>query len=784
MLELTAIYKHYTTGEYTQTALANINLKFRKSEFAAILGPSGSGKTTLLNIAGGLAQYDDGELLINGQSTKTFKDSDWDAYRNNSVGFIFQNYNLITHLSILDNVMLGLALTGVSKGEQKRRATEVLGRVGLADHLHKKPNQLSGGQMQRVAIARSLVNNPDIILADEPTGALDTKTSEQIMALIAEIAKDKLVIMVTHNPELAEKYGTRTIEFCDGEIIRDSAPVGTIDDVQDYQMRRTSMSFWDALKLSGKNIATKKWRTGLIAFASSIGIIGIALVLALSNGFNQQISSVESDTLSSYPITILKTASQERFGPSQRFSQGETKNQRQRESQLIYAEQPSEEDEVHENSLDAEFLTYLEQLTNEQVAGINYGYNSGFNLARQGEGIQTVSQEAINFASYPAPNKGEKWGFLRQNFDLLAGAYPQTADQLILVVGENNQLNKEMLAALGFPEDQEVAMEAFIGYQLKAIPNDQYYQQTGDYFKVITGEALETAFHQSTAKPLTVSAVIRGKEELEISGLTEGIKYSQDFNRDMVSVARKSQIVEAQRVADYNVMTGEPFVGEASQLEDTHRMTNVATLTPVSTLTKEQVLTKLGDSESPDMITIYPKDFEAKAEILTYLDEWNTDKAQAESIEYTDLAATVTSLMGSVLSSITIVLVAFAAISLIVSLIMIGIITYISVMERTREIGVLRALGARKKDITRVFNAETFIIGSCSGLLGIGIAYLLTIPVNQVLENMTEMANIAQLDPVHALFLGLISVALTMVGGIVPARMAAKKDPVEALGAD
>ncbi len=784
MLELKNIYKHYTTGEFTQTALAGINLKFRKSEFAAILGPSGSGKTTLLNIAGGLAQYDEGDLLINGQSTTTFKDADWDAYRNNSVGFIFQSYNLITHLSVMDNVMMGMDLSGVAKGEQKSRALAVLERVGLRDHLHKKPNQLSGGQMQRVAIARSLVNDPDIILADEPTGALDTKTSEQIMALIAEIAHDKLVIMVTHNPELAAEYAARTIEFRDGQVVHDSAPVEVLEPTHDYQMRRTSMSFWNALKLSGKNITTKKWRTGLIAFASSIGIIGIALVLSLSNGFDKQISSAENDTLSGYPITISKVATNTSFGP-RRLGTEETTETEDRDSQLIYADKSAEE-EPHENQISPAFLTYLSQLTDEQISGINRGYSSGFNLVRQQAETQVVNQDMIGFASYPTTNDSDQQGFLKENYDLLAGAYPKSEDELILVIGENNQLSSELLVSLGFAEDAQLTFDQLIGYQLKAIPNDEFYQPAGAYFKAIQGEEqLKAAYEKPSAKSLKVTGVIRGKEDLEIAGLSEGLKYAQEFATEMIELAQNSAIVKAQREADYNVLTGESFVTEASQPESDHRMGSGASLSAaVSSITKDQLLTKFGDSDSPELITIYPKDFATKEAVLTYLDDWNKGKSESEQIEYNDLAATLTSLMGSVLDAITIVLVAFAAISLVVSLIMIGIITYISVMERTREIGVLRALGARKKDITRVFNAETFIIGTCSGALGIGIAYLLTIPVNIVLENLTDMANIAQLNPVHGLLLALVSIALTMLGGMLPARMAAKKDPVEALSAD
>lgn len=473
MLTLKKIYKRYTTGDFTQVALNGVDLTFRENEFAAILGPSGSGKTTLLNIVGGLDKYDEGDLQINGQSTKKFRDSDWDAYRNNSVGFIFQSYNLIPHLSVLENVKMGMTLSGISNEEKQKRAVDVLEKVGLKDHIHKKPNQLSGGQMQRVAIARSLVNDPDIILADEPTGALDTQTSEQIMELINEIAKDKLVIMVTHNPELAMDYADRIIEFRDGQVIKDSNPYAVTEKESRYQLKKTSMSFWNALKLSGKNISTKKWRTGLIAFASSIGIIGIALVLSLSNGFNKQINSIENDTLSGYPITISQTAAEISFGPGARPLGGtdEAENENQRAESAIFPEELTEEQVAHENELSPEYLDYLEKIDSGLVSGMTFTHNATMNwLNKVGSTVTVVNPDSLKLASYPRTQNSEATPFLEKNYDLLAGDYPQGKEELILVVGESNQLDSGIVNGLGLDSKQkQIAFSEIVGKEFKSI---------------------------------------------------------------------------------------------------------------------------------------------------------------------------------------------------------------------------------------------------------------------------------------------------------------------------
>lgn len=789
MLQLKNIFKSYTTGSFTQTALDGVNLKFREKEFVAILGPSGSGKTTCLNIIGGLDKYDKGDLIINGKSTKGYKDSDWDAYRNNSVGFIFQSYNLITHLSILDNVEMGMTLSGVSNSEKRKKAIAVLEKVGLNNHIHKKPNQLSGGQMQRVAIARALANDPDIILADEPTGALDTQTSRQIMELIREIAKDKLVIMVTHNPELAEEYADRIIKFRDGEVISDSNPENEESTNSDYKLKKTSMNFMTALKLSGKNIATKKWRTTLTAFASSIGIIGIALVLALSNGFDKQISTIESDTLSGFPIMITQNTSEIDMS-ARREKQDEKSNDENKDTdaQYIYPHDSSEDTTTHTNVFSDDYIAYLEKVDPSLLSGISYTRLANMNMLKSdGTTATSVNSSLINFAAYPTNLDTANKGYLESNYDLLAGSYPKEMTDLILVVGNSNQLESSIVEALGLDaKAAEISFDDIIGHELKIILNNDYYVQNGDYFTV-NGDAsnLIELYKNKNAITLNIVGILRAGEDASMAALSQGIAYSDALSKFFIEDARNSTIVKAQQEADYNVLTGEAFASSSLNRNSQNPMGGMNSMVGGNpngtTATKEQVLSTLGANGTPYMITLYPSDFAAKEKTLDYLDKWNVDKATEDTVVYTDMAATVTSLMGGLLDAITMVLVAFASISLVVSLIMIGIITYISVLERTKEIGVLRALGARKKDITRVFNAETFIIGTCAGILGILIAYLLTFPINVVLEKLTDLSNVAKLNPLHAILLVIISVSLTMLGGMVPARMAAKKDPVEAL---
>lgn len=788
MLELKNIFKSYTTGEFTQVALDGVSLKFRESEFVAILGPSGSGKTTCLNVVGGLDQYDEGDLIINGKSTKNFKDSDWDAYRNNSVGFIFQSYNLIGHLSIVDNVEMGMTLSGVSASEKHKKALEVLDKVGLKDHVHKKPNQLSGGQMQRVAIARALANDPDIILADEPTGALDTNTSIQIMELIKEISKDKLVVMVTHNPELAHDYADRIVEFRDGEIKSDSNPFYDELDSSSYELKKTSMSFLTALKLSGKNISTKKWRTALTAFASSIGIIGIALILSLSNGFDEQIDEFENTTLSGFPIMInQKTAEVDMEAMREQHKElvANSVNENQYpDVDYIYPYDPSENSLEHTNKFTDEYIKYIENIDTSLLSGLSYTRLVNMNLLKSDGKVATpVNTSLINFTSYPSNLNLNNKSYLESNYDLLAGAYPKDKTELVLIVDKYNRLNISMLEALGLDSKADtINFNDIVNKEFKVVLNNDYYKQVGNIFTINgTPENLMDIYNSDNTITVKIAGIVRSSKDSKLEILSPGLSYSDELSQYFIDNAKDSEIVKAQQDANYNVLTGKPFSGAASNGMPSNPMAAMSGANSTPNITKDDVLAQLGATSTPFAITLYPKDFSTKDSVLDYLNAWNDEKAIEDSILYTDLAATFTDLSGGIMDSITLVLIAFAAISLVVSLIMIGIITYISVLERTKEIGVLRALGARKKDITRVFNAETFIIGSFSGLLGILISYLLTFPINNILKNLTDLEGVAKLDPIHAILLIIISVSLTLLGGAIPAKMAAKKNPVESL---
>ncbi|MEK5236558.1 ABC transporter ATP-binding protein/permease [Paenibacillus sp. FSL L8-0470] len=783
MLQLKNISKSYTTGDFTQVALDKVNLNLRENEFVAILGPSGSGKTTCLNIIGGLDQYDSGDLIINGKSTQNFQDSDWDAYRNNSVGFIFQSYNLIAHLSIMDNVELGMTLSGVPAAEKRQKAKEVLEKVGLKDHLHKKPNQLSGGQMQRVAIARALANDPDIILADEPTGALDTQTSEQIMELIKEIAKDKLVVMVTHNPELARKYTDRTVEFRDGKIISDTDPLPDQKVSSDYKLKKTAMGFSTALKLSFKNIMTKKWRTTLTAFASSIGIIGIALILALSNGFNKQINNYEAGALSNFPVSISQSAMS--FDRSETAADDTaTSKEEYSDSQEIYPYDPSANTIMHTNVLTEKYLDFVKQIDPSLIDGLSYARKVNMNILKSDDKTATAINTSY-FSSFPSKAGGAPGSYLENYYDLLAGSFPSKDTDLVLIVDEYNQLNVASVEALGLDYTaNSIKFDDIVGQEFKLIPNDLYYVKSGDHF-VVNGTAanLSDMYNSTDAIPLRIAGIIRAQKDSPMSTMAAGIAYSDDLALRFITSAQASKVVKSQEQEDaVNLLTGEVFPKTSAQ---TDMMPGAAMMpggagsntAPV----KEDVLAALGATSIPASISIYPKDFDSKEAIVEYLDKWNEDLPESDMIVYTDMAAIVTGLTGGIMNAITLVLIAFASISLVVSMIMIAIITYISVLERTKEIGVLRALGARKKDITRVFNAETFIIGAFSGVLAIGITYLLTIPANIIIKSLTDLSNVAQLNPLHALLLILINVVLTMLGGFIPAKLAAKKNPVTAL---
>ena len=761
MLELKKINKSYKTGDFVQHALKDVSLEFRKSEFVSILGPSGSGKTTLLNIIGGLDRYDKGDLIINNKSTKKFTDKDWDSYRNNCVGFIFQSYNLIGHISILDNVEMSLTLSGVGAKEKKERALEALDRVGLKEHAHKKPNQLSGGQMQRVAIARSLVNNPDIILADEPTGALDSKTSKQIMNLIKEIAKDKLVIMVTHNAELAHEYSTRIIEFKDGKLISDSNPITKEEKNEDtISIKKTSMSFLTALKLSYNNIKTKKGRTALTAFASSIGIIGIALILSLSNGFKIEIDEFEQDSLSQAPIMITEQAMSMDEETIEELQGNDL--EKYPDEEKVYVAKDITETMTHTNVITQDYMDYLDGLDQDDISGISYQYGTNFNIInKSSDGYQIVSATNMQVQPWtllPSKENDDEDTIIETNYDILAGSINNDEPGLILQVNSKNQIYASTLEQLGFDAEEEVSFEDIMSKELKVVLNNDYYTKVGNYF--IPNQNLEELYNNENNITLKIQAIIRGKEDKEILTSGTGLAYTNALTKLVISKNKDSDIVKAQNESDYNVLTNQPFD---------------------ATTTKESVLAYLGAESTPVAISIYPKDFKSKDQILAYLDNYNEDKEEADTIHYTDMAAMLSSLSQNIMDAITIVLIAFSSISLIVSSIMIGIITYISVLERTKEIGILRALGARKKDIKRVFNAETMIIGIFSGVLGIVIAYILTIPTNIIIENLSGLANVAKLNIIHAIILVMISVILTVIGGAIPANMASKRDPVIAL---
>lgn len=758
MLKLININKSYVTGKFSQQALNNVNIKFRKNEFVAILGPSGSGKTTLLNIIGGLDKYDSGDLIINNKSTKKFHKTEWDAYRNNCIGFIFQNYNLINHISILDNVEMGMTLSGVPSSKRKKKALEVLEKVGLKEHAHKKPNQLSGGQMQRVAIARALANNPSIILADEPTGALDSATSIQTMELIKEIAKDKLVIMVTHNAELANSYANRIIEFKDGKLISDSNPIKKENNRDEkYKIKKTAMSFLTALKLSFNNIRTKKGRTLLTSFASSIGIIGITIILALSNGFDIEINKFERDTLSSMPIVISEQAIE--------MSKIKEKQDNKKEyinNQIIFSIVPKEEQMFHINNINKEYIEYIEKIDNTLLSGVSYIRTTALNIIIKNQnGYKPFELNQTNFTVIPKKTTDENISIIEDNYDLLIGRFPTSKDELLLTVDSKNNVNKEILESLGLDTKKvEFTFDEVLNTQLKLIFNDEYYKEISSFFTVNTD--YEALYNSSNSLTLKVVGIARGKEDKKALTSDESLlSYTTDLVDYVIERNSNSKIVIAQKERDYNVRTGEKI--------------------NVSKATKEELISYLGGESIPMAIQLYPKNFNTKEKVLKYLDAYNNDKEEKDQILYTDLGALFSNLSGSIMSAITIVLISFSGISLIVSSIMIGIITYISVLERTKEIGILRALGARAKDISRVFNAETAIIGLASGVIGILLGWLLTFPVNIIIENLTELANVAKLNPLHAIILVIISITLTMIGGAIPSKMASKKDPVEAL---
>ncbi|MBQ2639479.1 MAG: ATP-binding cassette domain-containing protein [Bacilli bacterium] len=764
MLEIKSISKSYKTGNFIQVALNKVSVKFRKKEFVSVLGASGSGKTTLLNMIGGLDRYDDGDLIINNKSTKKFREKDWNAYRNNCIGFIFQNYNLISHISILENVEMGMTLSGVKR--KRKKALDALDKVGLLDHKHKKPNQLSGGQMQRVAIARALANDPEIILADEPTGALDSKTSKQIMKLIKEIAKEKLVIMVTHNKELAEEYSTRILELKDGKLISDSNPVKKDNDFKDkLNIKKTAMKFTTAMKLSFNNIKTKKGRTALTAFASSIGIIGIALILSLSNGFKIEIDNFEKDSLSDAPIVITEQAMNMDQKSLEKMSKEQQKLKKYPNTKKIYGQEDVVNQIVHKNNITKDYINYLEKLDKKYISGISYQKSTALNVINYSEKeeynlVDTKNSNVEPWTVLPDKINNNK-SIIDNSFDVIAGKIDYSKPGLVIQVNNKNQVYKSTLKQLGF-DNEEVSFEDIMKKELKVVLNDDYYKRVGNYF--IPSTNYKELYNNKNCITLKVQAIIRGKKDKELIANGTGVIYTNSLVEEVIKRNKDSEIVRYQQDKDYNILTNQTF-------DESKDFMN----------TKELALSYLGADSIPAAIYIYPKNFNAKDNITKYLDKYNKEKDVKDEIKYTDTAKMISTLSGNIMNAITIVLIAFSSISLIVSSIMIGIITYISVLERTKEIGILRALGARRKDIKRVFNAETFIIGIFSGGLGILIARLLIIPTNIVIENMSNLKNVAKLNPIHAIILIVISVVLTIIGGLIPASIASKKDPVEAL---
>lgn len=892
MLELNDIKKDYVSGSTTVSALKGINLRFRDCEFVSILGQSGCGKTTMLNIIGGLDKYTSGDLKINGVSTKNYKDRDWDFYRNNSIGFVFQSYNLIPHQTVLSNVELALTLSGVSKAERKKRAIEALEKVGLGEQIHKKPNQMSGGQMQRVAIARALVNNPDILLADEPTGALDTETSIQIMELLKEISKDRLIIMVTHNPELAKNYSTRIVRLLDGVITDDSDPYSLEDMEADIRAKeaakvktsekkikksgkkqKTSMSFFTALSLSFNNLMTKKTRTILTAFAGSIGIIGIAMILSISNGIQLYIDRVQRDTLSSYPITLQAEA----IDISSMVSSmtGNSDSEEHEDKSKIYSNDIMGDmintmvKEVKSNNL-SEFKKYIENGSSDiksYVSDIQYSYDVPLNIYMKdtsngveqlnpstmfdsiyGEGATSTSSAMSSGMGMGMFSNSSVWNQLLGNqqvldeqYDVLAGHWPENYNEVVLVVDKNNEVDDYTLYSLGLKDPEEVRTlfkKMMVGesYETKkdisytfdeildtefklVMPTDMYKYNdvTGtwdDYSK--DDKYMTNVVNNGT--DIKVCGIIRPNDDAVSTSLSSGIGYTAKLTEYIIEEVKNSEIAKAQ-LADtsVDVFTGVPFDNDRNTeitMDDVNAY--MATLSPeesaqmqamTSGMSDDQILqlfsaslkarttdatldsnkSKLGitDLDTPSQIDIYATDFDSKEKVQNIIKDYNKlqqdDGKEENVINYTDYVGIMMSSVSTIINAISYVLIAFVAISLIVSSIMIGIITYISVLERTKEIGVLRSIGASKKDVSRIFNAETLIEGFVSGALGIVVTLLLCIPANALIKHLTDISNVAQLPVAGGVILIIISMFLTFIAGLIPAKLAAKKDPVVAL---
>ncbi len=757
MLKLVNICKNYKTGDFNQQALDNINLSFNENEFVSILGPSGSGKTTLLNIIGGLDRYDSGDLIIKGKSTKKFKNKDFDSYRNKSIGFIFQNYNLITHIDILSNVEMGMTLSGLKKRKRRKIALELLEKVNLKEHRHKKPNQLSGGQMQRVAIARALSNNPEIILADEPTGALDSSTSTQIMKLIKDISKDKLVIMVTHNEELAKEYSDRIINMKDGKVIGDTQK-NTVEEIdKKYVLNKTKMKFLTALNLSLNNIKTKKGRTLLMSFASSIGIIGISLILALSNGFSKQIEKFERNTSDVMPIMITHQKQNVEEIKNEIISSNKYKNKKLYSDKNII--NVTEKKESKYNNISNEFVSYIKNMNPNYMSSLGFNHSLKLNLIQNSDDGYYMIDSLELFKPLPIRNFNDKKvsEIITNYYDLLYGKLPTSYNELLLEIDKSNSIDENIKKILNI-KDNVVSFDQVIDKEIKVVNNDELYKEYNGNF--VINKIDENMYNSSNNITLKVVGIIRAKKEKEnLINSSCNIYYKNELIDHVISKNSNSNIVRKQKDSEYNILTG----------------------TKLSSDEKRQLLDYLGDISNPKSIYIYPKNFDSKDKIVKYIENYNRGKKEDNKISYLDQAQLITNISGGIMSGITSVLVAFSSISLIVSSIMIGIITYISVLERTKEIGILRSLGARKKDIRRVFNAETFIIGLFSGILGILISRLLLIPINNILFKLTGLDNIAIMNIKYSIMLIIISIILTLVGGAIPSNLASKKDPVQSL---
>jgi len=769
MLQLKNIKKDYYLAGEPVPALNGISLNFKKNEFVSILGASGSGKTTLLNIIGGLDRYTSGDLLVDGKSTNDFQDDDWDAYRNSTIGFVFQTYNLISHLSVLDNVEMALRLSGVGAVERKARATKVLVEVGLADHLRKRPNQLSGGQMQRVAIARALVNNPKVLLADEPTGALDSHTSQQIMELIQEISKDRLVIMVTHNSEIANTYSDRIVRLVDGLVVEDTKPT-TLSETKTNRdkmiNKKTKMSYLTAIKTSFKNLLTKKGRTIITAIAGSIGIIGIALVLSISTGMTTYVDTMQSDTLAGFPLTINSSVRTSILNRPQEEMQNLSEDEMNfPDESIIYSDDSAANTITHTNIIDDAFLDYLNAMDSSLYNSISYTKAITMNVIAETNagGYIRVSSGTSDFGFMASsetmseiPNSPE---FIQSQYDTLIGTYPNAYDELALIIDGQNKIDVSILEALGIDVAESYDFNDFIGMTFKVIPNNVFYQQVGSVF--IPGNDYETMYQSSESITIEIVGILRINEDASSEILSTGIGYTTMLTDYMLELAETSDIVIAQlQSPSINVLTGSPFNSQ---------------------ITYTTIMRAIGGDSSPTGVQIYPISFDAKDEIKVYLDAYNVGLEDEYKIVYTDLADTISSTISELINTITIILAAFAGISLVVSSIMIGIITYVSVVERTKEIGIMRSLGARKKDISRIFNAETILIGLSSGILGVILAFLLNIPVNIIVEKFVDVPNLAVLTVSNAILLVVLSTILTLIAGLIPSGIAARKDPVIAL---